>query len=156
MTAYQSASRRPEASSGVSSTQSKADAEIAREIYRASEQEGWSKEKLFKMLADPSKFKKSSRYILNKKLDSHKLQSNTSPQGRESIVAPVVQRMLADQIEREERKRQMEEEQRKKENDLLQMQQANMVGSDERSTIMPETLSTAKKRNHSKSHRKFE
>jgi hypothetical protein len=31
-----------------------------------------------------------------------------------------------------------------------------MVGSDERSTIMPETFSTAKKRDQSKSHRKFE
>jgi hypothetical protein len=40
--------------------------ELAKEIYRASEQEGWSKEKLFKMLADPSKFKKSTRYIQNK------------------------------------------------------------------------------------------
>jgi hypothetical protein len=46
---------------GFGSNKAKADAEIAREIYRVSEQEGWSKEKLFKMLADPSKFKKKSR-----------------------------------------------------------------------------------------------
>jgi hypothetical protein len=42
------------------------EADLAREIYRASEQEGWSKEKLFKMLADPTKFKKASRFIPSK------------------------------------------------------------------------------------------
>jgi hypothetical protein len=42
------------------------DTDIFKEIYRAAEQEGWSKDKLFKTLADPSKFKKSTRYILNK------------------------------------------------------------------------------------------
>jgi hypothetical protein len=42
------------------------DTDLVREIYRVSEIEGWPKEKLFKMLADPSKFKRTTRYILNK------------------------------------------------------------------------------------------
>jgi hypothetical protein len=61
---YQSAPRRHEALSGVASNSAPRSeaADIAREIYRAAEQESWSKDKLFKMLADPSKFKRHSRY----------------------------------------------------------------------------------------------
>ena len=46
------------------------DVELRKEIYRMSEIEGWSKEKLFSMLQDPQKYKKSHRYILNKVSES--------------------------------------------------------------------------------------
>ena len=44
------------------STTMSVDPDLVREIYRVSEQERWPKEKLFKVLADPTPFKKSLRY----------------------------------------------------------------------------------------------
>ena len=81
-------------------------ADLVREIYRSAEQEGWSKEKLFKTLADPQSLKKSHRYQFNKRL-----QTFASTVSRPSEVPQVVQRMLADQLEREERKKKVESDQ---------------------------------------------
>jgi hypothetical protein len=86
------------------------DTDIFKEIYRAAEQEGWSKDKLFKTLADPSKFKKSTRYILYKKIEEKKLAKLTGNEESPKPTLPVVQRMMVDAIEREVRKNKLEKD----------------------------------------------
>lgn len=52
------------------------DAELIKDIYYASSKEGWSKDKLFSVLADPLKYKKSTRYLLNKVIAIFKYMSS--------------------------------------------------------------------------------
>lgn len=81
-------------------------ADLAKRVYSMAEKEGWSKEKVFQLLKDPSK--------LVKTMEHRKLE------GFEKPLDPVVERMVEDQKQREQKRQQLVDQKKKTEDEETQ------------------------------------